>query len=292
MNKQRNEEAYQAYWEFVNERHRIYLKKEAGEPKPWTDNPIYRDNKLCNVFRKLDKQSQWLIKHVIESHWKNDQALMLFNIFAFRAFNWAPTYEALRKDSGHAKQTWLADWDIGEVKEILKEVSETGKLTSGAYMIRGLNGIHKWESIAHTLDIIWDRKDKLLWDIQQKDTLENAYNQILHSEFWGWGPFTSYQVALDLTYSPILQNPPDINTWCEFGPGAKKGLREIWPDIPMTHEWLLEGAKYLLVDQVKYREPHVPELNLQDCEFVLCESSKIARIKAGGHAKEHYEGKE
>lgn len=292
MNKQRNEEAYREYWFFVNERHRIYLKKEAGEPKPWTDNPIYRDNKLCNVFRQFDRQSKWLIENIITPHLKDDQALMLFNIFAFRAFNWSPTYEALVDRITYVNNTWLKTWDITRAKNLLmSRVMRAEKLTSGAYMIRGLNGIPKWESIAHTLDIIWDKKEKLLWDIQQKDTLENAYNQILHSEFWGWGPFTSYQVALDLTYSPILPNPPDINTWCEFGPGSKKGLRLIWPDIPMTHEWLLEAAKYLLVDQVKYREPHVSELNLQDIEFCLCELSKIMRIKRGGHAKELYPGK-
>lgn len=287
MKQPRNEEAYQEFWNFVNLRHTIYLKKEAGEPKPWTDNSIYRDNKLCNVFRILDRQSQFLVKNILEPHWHDNQAIMLFNIFLFRAFNISTTYEQLLD-----KNTWIDNWSLEKAKDkMYVYVSEGNKFTSGAYMIRGLTGLPKWESILTTLDIIWQEKERLLYDIQKEPTLENAFNQILRSNFWGWGSFTSYQIALDLSYSPILPNPPDINSWCEFGPGSKRGLRLIWPDLPSSNEWLLEACKYLLADQVKYREPHVPELDLQSVEFVACELQKVMRIKRGeGHAKERYPG--
>lgn len=284
-----NWDAYTDFWYFINERHRIYLTKEISGKKPYTNDPIFQQWKFCNVFRRLDKQSKWLIDNVITPHCHpeyDDPALMLFNIFAFRAFNYWPTYDALV--DAFAEGIWLQSWDKNIAIKALKELE--GQLTSGAYMLRGREGQPKYVSICDTLDEIWDRKEKLLESIQLGVTLQNAYEHILSSNFWGWGPFTSYQIALDLTYTPILEDPVDINEWCAFGPGAKRGLREIWPDLVLKEEWMIEAAKSLLADQVKYREGHVPELNLQDIEFCLCELSKYRRIKRGGRGKEKYAG--
>jgi hypothetical protein len=40
---------------FVRERHNIYLRRKAGKPKPWTEDPILQRNYFCNVYRELDK---------------------------------------------------------------------------------------------------------------------------------------------------------------------------------------------------------------------------------------------
>lgn len=273
-------EAHTDFWWFVNERHRIYIKKETGKEKPWTNDPILRDWKFCNVFRRLDKQSQWLIKNVIEPAPDDDAAGLLFNIFAFRAFNWYPTYKLIRRDN----------WNPEIAKDQLyAHVSEGGQLTSGAYMIRGREGIGKYESIVMTLDKIWQERVELIDEIFCMPFMQSAWGLILDHEFWGWGPFTAYQVVLDLTYTPILDFASDINDWTIFGPGAKRGLKEIWPNIESKH--YLEAAKDLWKDQVKYREPHVPELTLQDIEFCLCELQKYRRIKRGGKSKERYDGR-
>lgn len=282
-----NIQAQNDFWWFVNERHRMYLKKAAGAPKPWTEDPALRDWKYCNVFRSLDTQSRILISE-LNSHSDASIQTKIFNIFVFRAFNWWVTY----KEIGG----WFTDWDaetLGKVYTML-EMRQGVKLTSGAYMIRGREGMPKYESIVQTLTDIWNNLESLTEDIREEDTLENAYNAIMAQDFWGWGPFTAYQVVLDFTYGndPVLKWTlnTDINSWCEFGPGAKRGLREIWPEIKLTRDFMIEGAKHLLLDQVKYREEHVPEMTLQDIEFCLCELSKYRRIKAGGKSKERYAG--
>lgn len=280
-----NWQAYQDFFWFVNERHRMYLKKATGAPKPWTNDPALRDWKYCNVFRQLDTQSQHLINHHLNAHVDAPIQEKIFNIFLFRAFNWYPTYLVLGG--------WLTDWRPDVAINILgkRDVRDV-KLTSGAYMIRGREGMPKYESIVQTLTTIWENIESLTEDIRETMDLENSYNAIMRQNFWGWGPFTTYQVVLDFTYGekPVLDGPGDINNWCEFGPGAKKGLREIWPEIKLTHDFMIEGAKHLLLDQVKYREEHVPEMTLQDIEFCLCELSKYRRIKAGGKSKERYAG--
>lgn len=283
-----NFDAMNDFWYFVNERHRIYLKREANEPKPWSTDPIFQQWKFCNVFRDLDKQSNLLIKNVIDPHFEDeDQSLTLFNIFQFRAFNWFPTYQVLG---------WTDKWDETYALMTLKNYLGAGnQLSSGAYMLRGRQGIPKYVSIIKSLTDIWNKRKELLSGLprytflgKRIDTLEAACETIVFRNFWGWGEFTAYQVALDLTYSSILLSPEDLNTWTYFGPGATKGIKEIWPALQRKD--FLKAAQFLLADQVKYLEEHVPELNLQDIEFCLCELQKYRRIKAGGKGKAKYAG--
>lgn len=284
VNQSLNWQAYGDFWYFVNERHRIYLRQQQVQPKPWSDDPIFQQWKFCNVFRQLDKQSKWLIDNVIAKHLDAKPGLLLFNIFVFRAFNLSDTYEVLG---------WQPFWDEEAANDLLGfHVGLDKQLTSGAYMIRGRQGIPKYRSITRSLSEIWQFKENLAELILEEPYLHHAWRSMCDARYWGWGPFTCYQIALDLTYSPFFITPPvDINDWCYFGPGATRGLRQIWSDIPLKDEWMLQGAKHLLADQVKYREPHVPELNLQDIEFCLCELGKYRKIKAGGRGSERYAGR-
>src|SRR3990167_10684356 len=48
---------------FIQERESIRLKKESGEPRPWTDDEIFLMYKFTNVRRMDDRVSQWLLKN-------------------------------------------------------------------------------------------------------------------------------------------------------------------------------------------------------------------------------------
>lgn len=274
-----NNEARVDFWYFCNERYKIYLNKESGAAWPWTEDKILQEWKFCNVFRNLDATTVWLIDNVIKPHWAESPGLMLFNLFAFRAFNSPETFDWIT-----AGEDWLSNFYFEKLETLLNMRAQTHHLTSGAYMLRGREGMPKQHSILLTLQEIWQFKNYHVSHF--KDWMEPAYLELLSSDYWGWGPFTLYQVILDLTYSPILFAPGDIDTWCVFGPGAKRGLREIWPDLETKHE--LEAAKTLLVDQEKYLEDYMPIMTLQDIEFSLCEMYKYRRIKAGGKGKSRY----
>jgi hypothetical protein len=38
------------YWRFAAERQRIFERRLAGDPPPWTSDRILREFKFCNVF--------------------------------------------------------------------------------------------------------------------------------------------------------------------------------------------------------------------------------------------------
>lgn len=272
--------ALDTFWYFINERHGIYLQKAIGELRPWTKDPILREWKFCNIFRRLDRTSNWLIKNIIEPHTGLKDSLneLLFNIFVFRAFNWVSTFEALG---------WQTKWDEQKAKEILgNRVGLGEQLISGAYMIRGYEAKPKWVSIPETLTHIYNNAYYLTSNILQNQSLEWAQNEILRMGFWGWGPFTTYQAVLDFTYTPILSEPKDINAWCCFGPGAARGLKAIWPEIKPNE--YLPRSRWLLAESRKNTDEHVPDMTLQDIEFSLCEVSKYLRIESGGRGSERY----
>ena len=45
---------------FAIERHKIYLRRSAGQPFPWTDDPILQKYKFNNIYRELDKTTIWI----------------------------------------------------------------------------------------------------------------------------------------------------------------------------------------------------------------------------------------
>ena len=61
------------YW--IKERESIRKKKEAGNPKPWTDDPILQNYRFCNVRRMDDTVSQWLLKNWYEPYFDHPNML-------------------------------------------------------------------------------------------------------------------------------------------------------------------------------------------------------------------------
>lgn len=276
-----NKDAFDTFWYWINERHRVYLNRQEFLPKPWSEDPIFQDWKFCNVFRNLDAESSHLIANY-ESHQRSSPAEIIFNTYLFRAFN---KYETFYSLGG-----WQTDWNPKATTARLQALEFEGKkIFSGAYMIRGREGMPKYESVVATLDDIWCEREVLEFRFKNLHSLEKGFDILIKEAFWGWANFTTYQVLLDLTYTRVLENPSDINTWCEFGPGAQRGIRLIFPDTTNGNQ--LERTRFLLEAQKYNLEPHVPTLTLQDIEFSLCELQKYMRIRNGGRSKTKYNGR-
>jgi hypothetical protein len=47
------------YFATAREREHIRIKRMAGEPYPWSDDPVFRDWRFCNVHREHDKTTEW-----------------------------------------------------------------------------------------------------------------------------------------------------------------------------------------------------------------------------------------
>ena len=53
-----------AFFDFCQEREKIRLKREAGAPPPWSDDPIFQKGRFLNVFREDDKGTKAVLRFV------------------------------------------------------------------------------------------------------------------------------------------------------------------------------------------------------------------------------------
>src|SRR5690606_30251911 len=80
----------QPLWDWMNERHRIWVRRNAGHKWPWTEDPILREYKFTNVFREYDAVTLELHKRVDEMATSRRSRAepwdRMFHIILFRAF--------------------------------------------------------------------------------------------------------------------------------------------------------------------------------------------------------------
>ena len=82
-----------AYFSFAREREAIRRRRLAGQPWPWTDDPVFQTWSFCNVHRENDRTTAWFRDHVRSrlDGWRAVEATV-----CFRFFNLIETGECVR----------------------------------------------------------------------------------------------------------------------------------------------------------------------------------------------------
>ena len=287
------------YW--VNERHRIYLAREEGKPKPWTDDPILRDYKFTNVYRQLDRGTKWLTDNFIQPHINDDPRLLAANICWYRMFNWTGTGELL----GWQTESWEEPDVKSEVKRKLWDAYNQGKqVFTNAHIVYSPPGVGKIDAIVDVCADLWElvRNDDFAAYSQNRRSLEDTFEDLRTVDCVGG--FMAYEMVTDMRWVPsLLYDAEDIMTWANPGPGAIRGLRRLGrPHAPRAEairsiEQLLresrEGRRKAwerdgpdepfkpIVQGPTVLEDHMPVLEMRDIEHSLCEFDKYCRVKFG-----------
>ena len=125
----------EGFYNYINERHSITLKRSIGEPFPWTDDEILQTYSFCNVFRELDKVTVW-----IRENWKEpyaDHPNLPFAMAVARQINWPDTLQEIG---------FPEHWNPERVKAIMQSrLDRKEKVYTGAYMLTGTLGGTKVE---------------------------------------------------------------------------------------------------------------------------------------------------
>ena len=203
----------------------------------------------------------------------NDDAKLLFRIYLFRAFNWPPTYEKLKR--------FVDEWNrpkFMRAAQLLQEGDE--KVFTGAYIITA-GGRKDPKVIAHAEAIAQQRADwkKVSAHVLEERTIEAVTKRL--AEFPMVGKFVGYEMATDLRHTCILGSAPDIMTWANPGPGARRGCNRIFGKGAEDKERkpnYLEEMRWLLQEAPKYTSL---ELEMRDIEHSLCEFDKYVRVLNG-----------
>lgn len=285
MNKREpvpREGVYDFYWEFAAKRQRAFLRRYAGEDGPWSDDPILQEYKFCNVFRVLDRVSQYMVREVCYSDEPRTPADTIFQITAFRMFSRIETWEELRRRLGHAPT--LKNLADGSFERTLTEMKNEGQtLYTGAFILcatdaygRGLKHLNHVELFTDMF-LVHDAAA----DILAAPSLEAVY-QVYH-RYPLYGNFMAYQTAIDVNYSDLIDFSE--NDFTVPGPGALRGIQKLFTD---TGDYTPAEVVFWMV---KRQDAEFKRLGLEfeglwgrkiqaiDAQNLFCETDKYCRVR-------------
>jgi 5-hmdU DNA kinase, helical domain len=263
------------FYRFVQERERIRCAKEAGEPRPWTDDKILDTYHFCNVRRADDRVTEWIGEWVKSNFMGTGNAW-----FAFAVARWFNEPEVLENMPVGLVE---GGWQPSLVKKYLKKRVENGApCFRGSYIITGAfsnKGQPKYESVVDkVLTPLW--KDP---PVISPTSIADSWNNL--REYTGMGSFMAGQVVADWQTFGVIHGR-DVNTWAPLGPGSARGL--FW--VFQNHNKLGQEQAVRMMQECRQhlirRDATLGlTLSLHDVQNCLCEFSKYTR----GYAKTKYQ---
>jgi hypothetical protein len=269
-------EVLASYWTFAAERQRVYHRRLAGDPGPWTENPVLSRFRFTNAYRAADRVSQDLIRIAYDG--SQDPEDLLFRVLLYRFFNKPSTWRALESSIGEI--SW-ASFNVDQYDAVLSRMLAAGeRVYSAAYIVPPppFGAVRKHRN--HLLLIDHMMGSGLAERIQSAGSLGATFNLI--ASYPSLGPFLSYQLAIDLNYTRLLDF--DENDFVMPGPGARSGIAKCFPDLGGASaedviRWMVDNQEQEFArHELSFEDLFGRRLTLIDCQNLFCETDKYARV--------------
>lgn len=226
-------ENIQQLQQFIIERENIRLRKEVGDPRPWTTDPILAAKSFCNVRREDDRGTKWLATNWQEPH-KDDPDFWFAAAVYRRGCNKERTAEAIG---------YPVPWDQTAGDRYEAAVTEHGY--SKAYLLV-VGGASKGMTLQHAirtlvLDGLWKNRD--YYRPVKGDTLagftrrlSKQENPLLRMSSNSIGSFVAAQITADVKFTPAVRGASDFNSFALPGPGSTRGLNRVF-EFPLETKY-------------------------------------------------------
>lgn len=263
-------------WQFCREREAIRLRKEAGQPPPWTDDKTLRKFHFCNIRRQDDFGTRWYMKEIVagdSNFWGFDD--ILWKTILYRAVNNVCWFE----ESGigvFGIEAWK-----GRKEEIKSGLERAPLPYSPAYIV--LQGPDGKDRKTHLFQLL-ETMDRLFAagfadDIQISIDLKHLWKQLQSLPYIG--PFISLQIYRDLILAKAI--PFSDDDFVYLGPGCRTGI-EMLLDL---HSY---KQQYRALLELQQRVPEdLQPISLGDVEHAVCEWRKFARLSGGKGRRRYYQ---
>ena len=262
------EENKRLFFWLMHERMLIWKRRFVDKkPRPWTKNEILRDYKFTNVYRELDRNSQWQIKNILL-----DDSLSLKNLIwkmmVFRIFNNPETFtfnpnkgqKAIQGDlfgapikSGLKQAEKFSDlisatkwrngipdydeYDEDEFSRFIAGVRSAGQNPyTSAYLINSQATPGQPRDYCYTrlvIPTLHKSIPELIKVVLTAKQPEDIINYLI--KFPAVALFIAHEFYQDFTYIPRYTDRKfmrfDQNDFTNVGPGASIGIRLIYPSI-------------------------------------------------------------
>ena len=297
-----NEKRWTLFKETVVERCAIYIRKELqNKPAPWTDDPIFRTYRFCNVFRDLDKTYKLLAELPRDTNNKYYWATRLM-------LRWSSSEQFIKETVANKESVrLLLEGNAFELDGFVHwaTTSYKGPLVTGSFIVKRPGGA---EGDRYMLRSYYEGIADL--DIPSwKGKTIKACGKLLRDKLPWCGSFTAYCLLSDLMYEDgPLATAPDLYKYAEKGPGGIRGMAhllgvdpgyistQVWEKYIqlLRQRWEDESSDMVLSLMAKVGESY-PAIEGKirtpmalDVEHWLCEYYKYVR----GTAKRKYLYKE
>lgn len=267
---------------WITEREAIRVRKEQGLPKPWTAVPLLRDYRWCNVRRMDDRVSVALMANWYQQDGRAEVDLVAAVLA--RLVNWP---ESLMEITG-GEPFQLSHLKVA--RERLAHRASTGnKVFTGAYVVPGVPGFTKINSVCNLVDLVAARSGAFLGD-----SMAETWSKLIQVD--GLGSFLAGQIVADLVHLKAGRGWTDPLTWAPVGPGSARGLNRLLgrPKDQSVPQAEFDHALPALMDVLR---PLVPEiwadrkLHGIDVQSLCCEHDKNRRLTLGeGTVRARYPG--
>lgn len=263
---------------FVWEREAIRIAKENLHPAPWTEDNILGDYRFCNIRRRDDRVSRWIVNNLMRPN-EGDKNLW-FTLLIARIVNWPPSLEELLRCG--VLPSSPERFEAQRFVSVMDDLQARGKkIYTGAYMIYPTKlspGTSKSASVAQYIIADVVKNAELIREALRRPPRIEPFVQAL-SKCYGLSTFMAGQVAADLTYSnDHLGFALDLNTYAPIGPGSSRGLNYLlgrnagasWKQDAFNNELI-----YVRKNIREYL--HISDLTLHDVQNIMCEYGKYVR---------------
>lgn len=293
-----NQLEYLSHW--IAERDSIRVRKEEKNlPAPWTDDPVLRNNRFCNVRRMDDKVSRWLLANWYEPMREASPRVIITAATLARHINWPDTLQFLMDEGFTGAGHW---WQHNLTLSRLNKRRRMGaKVFTGVYIINGAQksesgyGMTKVEQVVQRVDNVWNWVGE--WPKGERTTSMATLHAGLMS-IHGIGSFMAGQIVADLRFTHVLADATDAMQWAPRGPGSTRGMNRLLGYLNLHAgcsgaEWQarMQALWATLMKQPGAARKALKRCELMDLQNCLCEFDKYMRVRNGeGRARNRYPG--
>lgn len=298
------EENYNLFFEVMRERMLIWQRRFLEKrPAPWTENTILRDYKFTNVYRELDRNSQWQIHNILRDD-TLDEINLVWKLMIFRIFNNPETFERGKRQCGW--RNGIPDWrtyNKEEFEQFIQTIRDDKQNPfTNAYLINSASGAghtRHWFYTNVVVPTIHKKIPLVVGLIHTTKKPEDLIKQL--TKIPAVADFIAHEFYQDFTYierytdrKPFKFNQNDFTN---VGPGARLGLRLIFPNSNSSKDGIYKlrdaaekelakfggGKIYIQWNKQKQAYENTAKCNitLHQIEMWLCEFQKYWKMQIG-----------
>lgn len=307
-----DEDNINMFFKAMFERQEVWYKRNIlKQAAPWTKDKILANYKFTNVYRELDRASQWLIKNVLTDTANQTMEDIIFKIIIFRFYNKPDTFT-------HPKyKVELQSWHTFNVERMWEEsVLYREKVDNPwhtAYMFNMAflpmpkdwkgRGLFKDEAY---IKFIFPKVHAIIPELKKRIRSSKDVESVLKyisDNIPAVSTFLTHEYFLDFTYVTRYWRQPlwnfTENDYTNVGPGASLGIRLLFPSLQTIKDqkeamyWLRDIAeaelekygkfKYISWNKSKkeYEITNKCNITLHQIEMFLCEFQKYWKMLIG-----------